>query len=767
MDRWLVASLSVIAVATVAEGADRVRCDVSHPAVDVALERLRTVIATPPFSALTYDFALEPAHSSDALGPEGFDIRPDRERPGTLTVRAETPIGLARGILRVVRIGLARPSSLASARLRLRPAMPIREIYEEHGWDDPQAMDSYRERLRWMFEEGYNRLDLPFGWWMAPPGDLVDSAEFHRNWDSGLETVGRVIDCAHSLGIEVHLVDNPQFNPYFQTDEASIKEPYRSQPRPNVGVAYMLCPSDSGNWELAQRRARCLFGHVPKADGIVIYFGDPGGCPCDKCQPWGKTIIRLCREFYAPILAEVAPKWKMTATLWCVPRPDTAYVIDHLSELPAVVAGLQIPPTAPEPPYLLYDAPTIGELRRAAPRREVVMQQFLDGVGFRHGWVNLVEHPMPAMMERSLRASWRDRNLAGVYSSAFDNYYQRVGTRLIGEWGMDPSRPAREILEELGDEWFGPGMGRDFAHAMAAMERYFDVAYNQFFSDGPTEDGADARLPATEAAAAMGHVAEHAMRNPERLATFTALGEAMVLTSRQARARAAAAKLEAAGSSGQAIELLEGARADAERIAQLLSTGPYAYLPGSVFWREQWTIGKRAEDIGQQIAQIQAPGAWEPVTLPDGDFREHSWAIGSESGDERIEWVEDPQRGMLARFDNSAGAGTWSAIASPPITLNASVPFRIAFEVSRTGEGGVFWAQWITAGGDEITPHMFIDVPADGQWHSATLTGLTPPTGPGQQIRLRFVLVSPAKEALLANVAVSQKASPAPADGGD
>ena len=42
-----------------------------------------------------------------------------------------------------------------------------------------------------------------------------------------------------------------------------------------------------------------LFQTVPDYDVLRFFAGDPGGCRCDKCEPWGKTFIYLCEEVAA------------------------------------------------------------------------------------------------------------------------------------------------------------------------------------------------------------------------------------------------------------------------------------------------------------------------------------------------------------------------------------------------------------------------------------------------------------------------------------
>lgn len=97
--------------------------------------------------------------------------------------------------------------------------------------------------------------------------------------------------------------------------------------------------------------------------------------------------------------------------------------------------------------------------------------------------------------------------------------------------------------------------------------------------------------------------------------------------------------------------------------------------------------------------------------------------------------------------------------------VSANAPFRLLFDARRSGEGGVFWAQWLSAAGAELGPRMMIEVAADDRWHPGTLRGVTPAVAPGDGSRLHFVLVWPARTALLGNLRLYQKPSLQPDQG--
>ena len=55
-----------------------------------------------------------------------------------------------------------------------------------------------------------------------------------------------------------------------------------------------------------------LFQSVPDYDVLRFFAGDPGGCRCEKCEPWGKTFVYLCEE---------------VAAIWLKHHPETAVMI--------------------------------------------------------------------------------------------------------------------------------------------------------------------------------------------------------------------------------------------------------------------------------------------------------------------------------------------------------------------------------------------------------------------------------------------------------
>ena len=63
--------------------------------------------------------------------------------------------------------------------------------------------------------------------------------------------------------------------------------------------------TEFGNWvcpSIPEARAALLkhweeeFSKRQNFDVLRFFAGDPGGCRCKKCSPWGKTFIRLCAE---------------------------------------------------------------------------------------------------------------------------------------------------------------------------------------------------------------------------------------------------------------------------------------------------------------------------------------------------------------------------------------------------------------------------------------------------------------------------------------
>ena len=62
---------------------------------------------------------------------------------------------------------------------------------------------------------------------------------------------------------------------------------------------HWACPSIPEAREALMKRWAGVFAERQDFDILRMYAGDPGGCRCERCAPWGKTFVRLCEEVAA------------------------------------------------------------------------------------------------------------------------------------------------------------------------------------------------------------------------------------------------------------------------------------------------------------------------------------------------------------------------------------------------------------------------------------------------------------------------------------
>ncbi|MHB1456358.1 MAG: alpha-glucuronidase family glycosyl hydrolase, partial [Armatimonadota bacterium] len=316
------------------------------------------------------------------LGNEGFYIKSIKKSDKLIIiVTGNDNQGIAYGVFRLARIMLSSPDQLTSLNLRMKPALAIREMYEEHGWANPRDISSYKLLLNRYFEESINTMDLPVGWFISPDYYLKGASSKDKE---NLETVKKVIEYAHSLGIKVYIVEDAYLNPLYNEKPENIAniDPAKLSDiqclmQSGSRESLLLCLANPISRDLIKRNREYLYRYFTDADGLVIYFGDPGGCYHKECLPHGEKIIKYMNEIYVPLFKETNPEMKVIVTLWGIGLEDTEYVVKHLSELPKNVIAIQIPPTNMRAGDYLTFEPRRGDLiREAGISLPVIIQQF-------------------------------------------------------------------------------------------------------------------------------------------------------------------------------------------------------------------------------------------------------------------------------------------------------------------------------------------------------------------------------------------------------
>lgn len=735
----------------------RITCDAPNDIrIRLAVDELKKAIADCRVRAPEFIIERRPTR----LGREGFlagsIVRNGRR---TVVITGENTQGIAYGVFRVARIVRTAPESLTNLSLTMRPAYGIREMYEERPWSKPGDISAYKLLLNRYLRESINTADL----WPPPltplPQYLREGYQPPKPYGDA-RTFAKMVDYAHSLGIRVFMLEVAPSNPLGGVPKESLKldspETMLATMPGGSRDQSMLCLSSPKALDVLRDHTRRLWKETPAIDGLVVYFADPGGCWCDRCRPWGKTIVRHMNEFYAPMIKETDPKLKVILSLWGASFEDVKYVVDHIKELPACVTALQIPATSMLPGKFQTFEPRRAELiRRASRTLPVILQQFYDGVGYKDSWVDFYEHPMPGAMRQSFDAcSVAPGKLTGVYGSVFSLSDQLIDCRLGMEWGWQPNRSAREILREYGDEQFGRGVGAGFAEAMLAMESYWSHEARRFYFDTANLTDADLRTLGQSLASA--HKAERSLLSVERLVvrnkiyfkSFSELAEIMASISQYHISRADAMRLASGGDIKSASRATQDALRSSERTLDLAgSSDRYSWLMNHPWWRN-WAIGKRPSRMRDLAAEMESPERWQAVSIGDPSFEQKIWGEGGES---KLAYSGDAHTGSTSAELTTGPGHTWMLMQIPqPIAAVPNARYRVKFWAKVVSGNPCIYLDCAGDGFDG--ENIDVALSTDGEWHEYAIDVPAGEVKDGQRMSLRFVVSNAEQRVLIDDV---------------
>jgi hypothetical protein len=222
---------------------------------------------------------------------------------------------------------------------RSAPAKPLRG--HQLGWRptsntyDRWGLKEYEQYVRDLVVWGTNAIELI----PEEPG-----TEPERN----VEFNARLADLIHSYGLQVWL--------WYPIDD-------RAPPGAagdGLTSGQTACPSrpDGRSFILARRRA--LFRRFRYVDAVFIPGGDPGGCECERCRPWERTLLPLARDI-AAILRRNHPRAQVWLSNQGFEDADNRHLYAWLrSEQPPWLTGLVYAPWAHE---------TAASMRERTPPR--------------------------------------------------------------------------------------------------------------------------------------------------------------------------------------------------------------------------------------------------------------------------------------------------------------------------------------------------------------------------------------------------------------
>ncbi|MBU7004921.1 MAG: hypothetical protein HXS50_05100, partial [Theionarchaea archaeon] len=268
-------------------------------------------------------------------GPaEGYSIVMNRDR---VSVVGNDPRGMLFGtgrLLRLLKYGegyLAIPGNIS---IESRPDQSMRGhqlgYRPRSNTYDSWGLDEYEQYIRELIVWGVNSIEL------IPPvtsPEVMHRYEFGRKaWDM---TIGlsKLLHEYH-LGVHLWMAVNDHVLPGMEVGDHKPGD--------------RLCPSrpEDREWMLEIRRN--LFSEMKRIDGVFIPGGDPGGCDCPRCTPWGKTLLPLAEDV-GRVLIECHPDARIWLSNQMFSREESDHLYDFIEkQRPDWLGGLVYSPWVPD-----------------------------------------------------------------------------------------------------------------------------------------------------------------------------------------------------------------------------------------------------------------------------------------------------------------------------------------------------------------------------------------------------------------------------------
>jgi len=410
--------------------------------------------------------------------PDGFALKVDlevRQAPTVLVVGDDARgalFGVGR-LLREMRYGECLLEAPAELSVLTSPRYPLRghqlgyrprsNTYDQ--WDLRQFEQYIRDLVVW----GLNAVEL------IPPqssyDNISDKTDFQaRAWEMN----ARLSELIGEYGLEVHawVPVNDKVIPGTEFGQLKAWE--------------TVCPSSKDGREYILRNRHRMFSEMPYLHGLFVPAGDPGRCPCEKCAHWSKTLIGLCED-----IAKVLLQYHPTAKLWISDQLLTQEEVDYLyqwveRERPAWLGGLVYGPSSVEPLPLAREHLSPRYPIRFYPDITHTVRCQYPVIDWDHAYALVegreVSNPRPLWMKHV-------HNLLSPYTcgtiSYSDGAHDDVNKVLWTALDWEPTRDAREVVEEYGRYFIGDKYGERFAEGIMRLEKNWEgpLAKNESVED--------------------------------------------------------------------------------------------------------------------------------------------------------------------------------------------------------------------------------------------------------------------------------------------
>ena len=261
-----------------------------------------------------------------------------------------------------------------------------------------------------------------------------------------------------------------------------------------------VCPS------VPEARAALLtqwdadFAQAPDIEVLRFFAGDPGGCRCDRCAPWGRTFVLLCEEI-AALWLKHHPNTEIEIANQDIDNQGDAAIIEYLNERPrAWLDGISYGPGSN--PMSEYFRPELRadlfEYAGHGPSNRF-LRELLQLMPARHHivhysdishWISAqfeVEHPDPYLAKLYGRRTFHTRPQAFydnfqqimpfaegdiIYSEGYhDEFHQFMWNRLL--W--NPNQTLNDVMMEYATYYFGLDAAPEMVEAMLQLEKNLEI----------------------------------------------------------------------------------------------------------------------------------------------------------------------------------------------------------------------------------------------------------------------------------------------------
>lgn len=261
-----------------------------------------------------------------------------------------------------------------------------------------------------------------------------------------------------------------------------------------------VCPSIPEARQALLAKWDKLFQAVPDYDVLRFFAGDPGGCRCEKCQPWGKTFIHLCGDV-AQIWLKYHPESVVMIANQDVDNDGDQAIFDYLNDknrtwLDAIAYGPGSNAMSdyfrPELRDDLFEYPGSGPVNRylAETLNQLPRYQKIVHYSDITHWISAqyqVENPDPTLVRVYGRRTFHTRPRAFyrifqaimpfsegdiIYSEGYhDEFHQYMWNRLL--W--NPNRSLEDVALEYCRYHFGDQAAPLMFEAMCRLEENLET----------------------------------------------------------------------------------------------------------------------------------------------------------------------------------------------------------------------------------------------------------------------------------------------------